>query len=296
MAGMRVTQQMMIDSMLANVETNQGRLQQLQSQITSGSQLLKPSDNPIGVARALNLQESVSESQQYQRNIDQATSWLNTTDSALSALTTSLQRARELNVQASNGTLSASDRTAIGAEITQLQQHVLDLSHSKYGPYYLFAGTASDKPGYVSAQPSTAGGYQGNTNPITREVTAGTSMTVSVDATQTFDPLFTALQTLTNGIATNDTNVMQTSLDQIDQALDSIGVSRSQIGAKVNRLSFLDQRQSAVEINLTGLLSDTKDVDMAYALTNFSMAQNVYSASLKAGAQAIQPSLLDYLH
>jgi flagellar hook-associated protein 3 FlgL len=292
---MRVTQQMILDSTLSNIETNQSRVQTLQSQITSGSQLTKPSDNPIGVARALNLQESVSESQQYQRNIDQATSWLNTTDSALSALTTSLQRVRTLNIEAANGTLSASDRTAIGAEITEIQQHVLDLSHAKYGPYYIFAGTASDKPGYTTAAPSTAGGYQGNTSPITREVTAGTSMTVSVDATQTFDPMFTALQTFQNGIATNDTTVMQTSLDQVDSALDAINVSRSQMGAKINRLSFLDQRQSAVEVNLTGLLSDTKDVDMAYALTNFAMAQNVYSASLKAGAQAIQPSLLDYL-
>jgi flagellar hook-associated protein 3 FlgL len=293
---MRVTQQMMIDSMLSNVESNQSRLQQLQNQITSGSQLSKPSDNPIGVARALNLQESVSESQQYQKNIDEATSWLNTTDSALSALTSALDRARELNVQAANGTLTASDRSAISSEITQLQQHVLDLSHTQYGPYFIFAGTASDKPGYLTAQPSTAGGYQGNSNPITREVTAGTSMSVNADAVGTFDPLFTALQTLQNGISANDTTVMQTSLTQIDSALDSINVSRSEIGAKVNRLSFLGQRQSAVEVNLTGLLSDTKDVDMAYALTNFSMAQNVYNASLKAGAQAIQPSLLDYLH
>jgi flagellar hook-associated protein 3 FlgL len=63
----------------------------------------------------------------------------------------------------------------------------------------------------------------------------------------------------------------------------------------VNRLEFLQERQSSIEVNLTGLLSETKDTDMAQALTSFSMAQNVYQASLKAGAQALQPSLLDYL-
>jgi flagellar hook-associated protein 3 FlgL len=50
-----------------------------------------------------------------------------------------------------------------------------------------------------------------------------------------------------------------------------------------------------VQVNLTGLLSDVKDVDMAQAITNFSMAQTTYQASLKASAQAMQPSLLDYL-
>jgi flagellar hook-associated protein 3 FlgL len=295
MVAIRVTQQMMIDSSLANIEGNQSRLQTLENQITSGSQFAKPSDNPIGVARALNLSESISESQQYQKNIDQATSWLNTTDSALSALTSALGRVRELNVQAANGTLSATDRSAISAEITQLQQHVLDLSHAKYGPYYLFAGTASDKPGYTTPDPSTAGGYQGNTNQVIREVSPGTTVTVSTDANKTFDPVFTALQTFQSGLVANDTSQMQTSLDQLDSALTAINVSRGEVGAKVNRLSFLQQRQSSVEVNLTGLLSDTKDLDMAQALTNFSAAQNVYNASLKAGAQMIQPSLLDYL-
>lgn len=295
MVGIRVTQQMILDSTLSNIETNQNRLQQLQDQITSGSQLTKPSDNPIGVANALNLQDSISQSQQYQKNIDQATSWLNTTDSTLSSLTSALDRARELNVEAANGTLGATDRSAISAEIAQLQQHVLDLSHAKYGPYYLFSGTASDKPGYTTAAPSSAGGYQGNSAQILREVAPGTTIGVNSDAKVTFDPIFTALQTLQQGLTGNDTDVMQTSLDQLDTALDAIDVSRSEVGAKVNRLDFLQQRQSSVEVNLTGLLSDTKDVDMAKALTSFSMAQNVYQASLQAGAKTIQPSLLDYL-
>src|SRR5207302_4764768 len=129
------------------------------------------------------------------KNIDQATSWLNTTDSTLAALTSALDRARELNVQAANGTLGPTDRIAISSEITQLQQHVLDLSHAKYGPYYLFSGTASDKPGYTTAAPSTAGAYQGNTAQIMREVAPGTTMGVNTDAAKTFDPVFNALQT-----------------------------------------------------------------------------------------------------
>ena len=294
MVGMRVTQQMLVDSMLSNVESNQNRLQQLQNQITSGSQLSKPSDNPIGVARALNLQESISQSQQYQRNIDQAKSWLNTTDSALDSVTQALQRLRELAIQGANDTLGQTERTAIQSEVQQLQQHVLDLSHSKYGPYYIFAGTADSAPGYTAAAQSPAG-YQGNNAPVLREVAPGTMMSVNADPTSTFDPLFKAMQTLVTGLGSGNSATVQSSIDQLDVSLDAISVSRSEVGAKVNRLEFLQTRQSSVEVNLTGLLSETKDVDMAKAITNFSMAQNVYSASLKAGAQTIQPSLLDYL-
>src|SRR5437660_2422486 len=137
---MRITPQMIVDSTLNNIQTNQNRIEELQNQVTSGSRISKPSDDPIGVARALNLQDSIAQSEQYQRNIDQASSWLNTTDSAMQSVSDAMNRARELAVQASNGTLGSGDRQAIQAEITQLQQHVLDLAHSKYGAYYLFAG------------------------------------------------------------------------------------------------------------------------------------------------------------
>ena len=52
---MRVTPGMMMSSMLHNIEHNQARTEQLQNQITSGSRITKPSDDPIGAARALNL-------------------------------------------------------------------------------------------------------------------------------------------------------------------------------------------------------------------------------------------------
>jgi flagellar hook-associated protein 3 FlgL len=294
---MRITSQMIVDSMLSNVENNQNRLEQLQNQITSGSRIFKPSDDPIGVARVLNLQESVAQSEQYQKNIDQATSWLNTTDSVLQSVTDAMSRARELAVQAGNDTLAASDRTAIQAEVVQLQAHLLDLAHSKYGPYYLFSGTRSDQPGYVQAADSgtTPGAYQGNNAQIVRELAPGTMVAVNADAQPTFDPLFKAMSTLVTGLSASNTTTIQASLTQFDSALDAVSAQRAQVGAKVNRLDFLKSRQSEVNVNLAGLLSQVKDVDMAAAITNFAMGQNVYQASLKAGAQAVQPSLLDYL-
>lgn len=290
---MRVTPQMMMSSMLHNVEANQARTEQLQNQITSGSRITKPSDDPIGAARALNLQESLAVSEQYVRNIDQADSWLNTTDSVLDAVGQAIHRSRELAIQASNDTLTSVDRAAIEAEVAQIQQHVLDLAHSKYGPYYLFAGTKSDSPGYTTASPA---GYQGNNAPIMREVAPGTSISVNADAQATFDPLFSALAALRTGLGASDGLAISGTVGDFDDALAAVSVSRAQIGAKTNRLEFLKSRQADIGVNLTGLLSETKDVDMAEALTNFSMAQAVYQASLKAGAQALQPSLLDYLH
>jgi flagellar hook-associated protein 3 FlgL len=293
---MRITLGMMAETSLRNVEGNQNRVENLQNQITSGSRITRPSDDPIGAAQALTLQESLDQSTQYGRNIDQASSWLNATDSALGALTDSMQRARELAVQAANGTLTPSDRASIQAEITQLQQHVLDLSHSKYGASYLFAGTRTDQPGYLQAAPSTvASAYQGNRGLVQREISPGVTMAVNVDPTTTFDTLFTALDQLQTGLAAGNTSSIQATIDSFDTALDAVNTARSQVGARTNRLDALKERQDSVSVNLTELLSQVKDVDMVAAITNFSMAQTVYQASLKASAQAMQISLMDYL-
>jgi flagellar hook-associated protein 3 FlgL len=294
---MRITLGMIAENSLRNIQANQTRVDQLQNQITSGSRINKPSDDPIGTAQALGLQESLDQSKQYGRNIDQANSWLNATDSALGSVTDALHRARELAVQAANGTLSVSDRNSIQAEISQLQMHVLDLSHSKYGPSFLFSGTRSDQPGFTQAAASTtAGAYAGNQDQVQREVAPGVTVAVSVDPTTTFNPLFNALNQLQSGLTANDTSIVQASLGSFDTALDAVSTARAQIGARTNRLDSLKQRQDSVGVNLTGLLSQVKDVDMAAAITNFTMAQTVYQASLKASAQSMQISLLDYLH
>src|ERR1700674_3466786 len=103
---MRITYGMSAETSLLNIERNQQRMAELEGQLTSSTKLSKPSDDPVGVARALGFQQSIDQSNQFLKNIDQGTNWLNTTDSALGSVTADMQRARELTVQAANGTLS----------------------------------------------------------------------------------------------------------------------------------------------------------------------------------------------
>jgi flagellar hook-associated protein 3 FlgL len=295
---MRITSTMMMETTLRNIETNQQRTENLQSQITSGSRITKPSDDPIGAAQAVQLQHTLDANKQYATNLDQATSWLDLTDSALGAVTQALQRTNELAVQAANGTLGPTELNAIASEVQSLQQHVLDVSHTQYGSYYIFSGTKSDQPGYVQAASSqtTPAAFQGNKQPVQLSVAQGVTMAVNADAQATFDPVFDAYTTLLTGLQSGNQAQIQSSLSKIGQAIDAVNLSRAEAGAKTNRVQLLQQQQQSANTRLSGQLSNVKDVDMAEAITNFSMAQSVYQASLKAAAQALQPSLLDYLH
>jgi len=266
---MRVTNGMLAQTALRNIQANLARSETLQDQITSGSRIRRPSDDPIGASRALNFQDGLDQTTQYLRNIDQSSAWLNVSDSALGSATSLIQRAKELAVQGSNDTLSSQDRLAASVEIEQISQQMMNIANSKYGNRYIFSGTKSNLPAYTTA---TSAGFQGNSNSIEQEISPNVTVGINVDGA---------------GI--------RGTLTQLDSRLDTILTARSQVGAKTNRLEYAQGRLQEIQVNLTSLLSQVKDVDMAEAITNFSVQDTVYKASLSAAAKAIQPSLLDYL-
>jgi flagellar hook-associated protein 3 FlgL len=67
------------------------------------------------------------------------------------------------------------------------------------------------------------------------------------------------------------------------------------VGATVNRLETADSRLLELEEAGMKLLSDVEDADMARTLVDFTMQQSVYQSALKAGANIVQASLLDFL-
>jgi flagellar hook-associated protein 3 FlgL len=283
---------MMMETAVRNIEANEQRQADLQAEISSGFRINKPSDDPIGTGEAIGLQQNLDASQQYATNMNQATSWLNLADSSLGNVSSALNRANELAVQAANGTLNTSDVSAISAEINQIQQQVLGLSQAKFGAYYIFSGTRSNQPGYT-APSSTA--YQGNSQPVKLELAPGVSLQVNADAQSTFKPVFDALNQLQTGLTSNNLSTIQSSITQIGSALDAVNLSRSELGATTNRVQFLQTQQQTQYTTLTSQLSQIKDADMAQTISDFSMAQTTYQASLKAAAQSLQSSLLDYL-
>lgn len=142
---MRVTNSMMIANMMRNISKNQSRMDKLQQNMATGKKFLNPSDDPIGVSRSLRLNTDVSIMDQYKRNIEDAGSWMTTTELATNNMVTVLQRARELTVQASNGSNTVGERSAIAAEIKELKEQLINIGNTSYAGRYIFSGYKTDQ-------------------------------------------------------------------------------------------------------------------------------------------------------
>lgn len=138
---MRVTNQMMTNSSLINVNNNKTLLSKLEDQYTTGKKIQKPSDDPIVAVRALKLRTTVSEISQYlEKNIPDAQNWLDVTEGALSAVSDVMGKINALCVQGENDTLSSEDRDSIVENLKQYRDEIYKQGNTDYAGRYVFTG------------------------------------------------------------------------------------------------------------------------------------------------------------
>lgn len=155
---MRVTNSMMTNRMMLNVNRSMTNLDKLYTQYASGKRINRPSDDPILASRALKFRTNVTETKQYQRNTDQAMSWMNVTESAFNNTYNILKKIRDVCVDGSSDVpLTSTDRQELIAEIEQLMKQIGSEMNVTYSGRYVFSGYRTDQPYTLTAdQPSAS--------------------------------------------------------------------------------------------------------------------------------------------
>lgn len=298
---MRVTQNMIINNMLRNLNAGLRRMERYNDQLSSGKRLRVPSDHPGDVTRAMYFRSQLAEVTQYTANGKDALSWLEATDSALDNAGSVLARARELAVNGATGSLSPTDRAAIAEEVATLIDHLAQVANSALGGRYLFGGHRTNVPPYVyeiSDDPNDPSGwkYQGDEGLIEMEIAPEVKLAVNVVGSHVFDGMFGVLDELHQALLANDgERIGGDILGELDVQIDRLLRVRAEVGARTHRVEAGLERLADLEINVTRMLSDTEDVDIARAIMELKMEENVYRLALASTARIIQPTLLDFL-
>jgi|TARA_R110002096_G_scaffold268308_1_gene461969 flagellar hook-associated protein 3 FlgL len=154
-----LAQQLGINSILSQ----QAQVNQTQQQISLGKRILTPSDDPAGSVYILDLNQSISRTEQFQSNIEYARNRLSLSDSTLQNVTNSIQRVRELAIQGFNDTNTAEDRGFIAQEMFQRLDELLALSNTKdANGDFLYAGFKSQTQAFTGSASTGTFSYQGD--------------------------------------------------------------------------------------------------------------------------------------
>ncbi|HOR12320.1 MAG TPA: flagellar hook-associated protein FlgL [Clostridia bacterium] len=309
---MRITNAMISNSYLKNLNNNLTELERYHNQLATGNKLTKLSDDPIGVMSSMQVRTKLGKLAQYQKNVDTAKTWHSHTEGALIELNRVLQSAYEASLKASTGTLNQSDRRAVAEEVKQLRDHVFMLGNTKVGDKYIFGGYNTSKAPFTLDPLTGTLNYNGiNATVESLQLEAETSKSLSfeigfditIEASLTgvellgagehniyhiLNGLYDALQ---NGSAQDASGYIERILGAQENVLAELAV----IGGKTTRLDLLENRYAEDELNFTGIKSAVEDTDQAEAVMQYKMAESVYLFALKVGSNILQPTLLDYL-
>jgi flagellar hook-associated protein 3 FlgL len=305
---MRITTNMVHRSVLSDLNILSDKLAKTQQRAASGKQITRPSDDPYNAARAMGLRSALSANDAYKGNIEDAEDWQNTTDAALDSVTQYVHRANDLLLQGASDTADQTSRNALADEIDQIVQGVKETANAQYGDKYVFSGTATATPPYAQGADDTYKGDQGGLNPaipgVLREIGPGVTMSINSVGQEILGDgqaagdgkLLDTLRTISDHLRSGDgPSLRGTDLTQLNDNLNKLLEVRARNGAATNRLQAADSRLADIATSVTKQLSDTEDADMAQTLIDFNSQSVAYQSALRAGANLVQSSLMDFL-
>ena len=293
---MRITNSIMQRSALVAVQSGLQRLNDAQTQVSTGKRMQKASDDPTAASEIMTTSASLDAIDQYKRNIDSARTRATTEEGVLDQLSDALSRAKELGVGQGGADATAQTRQVAKGEVDQLLQFVVGLGNTKLGDDYLFGGKFADRPPITASAP-----YYDVANPPSGsrdvEISSGQFLDASHDGMQVFvdTKAIESLQDLSNALGNNDQAAIAAALTRLDGAFDGVQALVGDVGARVNRLQVMAANLDALKVNLQTFKSDLEDVDLEKAVTELVGRQTAYQAALLATSRVTGMNLTDYL-
>jgi flagellin len=246
-----------------NLNSSQANLAKAMQRLSSGLRINSAKDDAAGLGISDRMTAQIRGMNQAVRNANDGISLAQTAEGALAETTNCLQRMRELAVQSSNATNSATDRASLDAEFTQLVEEIERIAaNTSFNGQILFDGGLSSAVFQVGPD-------------------AGQTITVSIAAAGS-----TALGV--DGLAVDNFTNAQAAISAIDGAIDTVDTIRGDLGAVQNRFESTIANLQNVAENLTAARSRILDADIAMETTALVRANILQQAGVSVLAQANQ--------
>lgn len=143
---MRITNNIILHNTSSNINGNKINVDKLNQQMSSQKKIQRPSEDPVIAIRALRLRSNLSEIEQYyERNIPDAESWLEVTETALSNMKSILTDIRTQCEYGASDQLKTEDRETILNTLEKLRAQVYAEGNADYAGRTVFTGYRTNK-------------------------------------------------------------------------------------------------------------------------------------------------------
>jgi flagellar hook-associated protein 3 FlgL len=300
---MRISFAMQSDATIQSLDGQQEQINTLSNSISSGQKLASPTDDPSSWSQSMNVKQGLREYDSILSNIDYATAWGNSTDSALNQLSNLVSQAQQTAISAASAT-SADGKTELASTVDGIIKQAVNVLNAQSGSTYVFGGSVNtSEPFTFDASGNVV--YNGDTNAVTvktqRSASGGTPINLSGSAITDYQSggvatnLFTELSGLKTAITNGDAGAITKGIGTLQDAFDNISSQSSIAGERLSTLSDQKAAINTVITNEKSKLSDLQDTDMAAAVVKLQQQQTAYQAAAQVTSMVSKLNLANYL-
>ena len=310
---MRVTNNMMMNSMSVSLQKKTQSILSLTEKIATGKKISKPSDDPLGMARAMDYRDTISQVAQYMENISRGKTKIEVMENILEEAEDLVISAKQIATDQSMGKLET--RSTAADQVRSIYEQLFNIANSDFENSYLFAGHLNTAAPYIM----NADGIDGNADDELvayvgdqgdQEIIIGKNNHVKINATgdEVFgDPdgagpevdVFTALYGLIEGLENTDLDAgtvqIQASVELLKSAEEQINSVRTRNAGTYDRLESSEAYWDNFKTAMEDQLSAVEDADLTQAAVDLQNAELIYETSMALSKEIIQNSLLSFL-
>ncbi len=320
---MRITNSMIVDDFMVNMQANLTSMNQYANQLATNRKIVNLSDDPVGVYNALTARQRLADYERYEDSLTTARAWVEQSDAALQEVSAKIADVKEALIQAASDVMNDGDRNNIAVLAGELRDTITDALNVNIGGQYVFGGFNQTNPPFsiddsgkvlyndidlshpdvlddTTAMYAEVKDEEGQV--FTIEVGYGVHMEVTMPGIEVVgkgdENLFKICEDVISLMENNPGDVVEqlsNLLDDLSNAHLNVTSGLVKVGATSFEIDTLESRYSADIINYNDIRSRVEDIDAAETIMQFEMAEAVYKQSLAVGARIIMPTLLDYL-
>ena len=293
-----------------HLSRNQSALQKSLTRLSSGSRIVQPVDDAGGLAVSMKLESSIVRLGGAQKNVQNATSFLEVQDGVLASAGKILNRMIELKGLSEDVMKNDSDSENYNREFKDLQMQIYDMATLKFNGVSMFATTTAktggsqavfDNLNQSKSLDNTVSVFvssDGNAGAIVSVSKALllSALTIDTDSLQTGKAYIRSQQngnytagddvTFAAANAGATINLSDVSVGVFSQAIENIATLRADNGASMSRLRFAGEEMAKQETNLVAAMGRITDVDIAAESTRMAKYNVLVQASAAMLSQA----------
>jgi flagellar hook-associated protein 3 FlgL len=307
---MKISTSLYFDRATQQLGGVQAKLSKVQEQLSTGLQIVKPSDEPDKASLVTRLEGEIARTLSYQETLKSVNVRLTAEETALKNSSDVMFRIKELTVQAANDTLGTLDRQSVAREISTLKEQILSLANSQdSNGNYLFSGSKATQPAF-SKDATGRVIYQGDHARMKVNVGDNRRMNLNMPGSDAFVRVvrddgkggkvgvdfFQSLDDLVTAIQSTDRSGIQRGISELDTLQNGISEGLGQVGADLTVVDFQNNLLDQVKLRLETTRSDVQDLDYTEAITRMNKDQLALEAAQSSFAKISQMNLFKFLN